>query len=260
MKHISTALILLTVSLSILDCTGTRANSDTASGITSSASAKATSSAITSTDEIQMAQTLAQVMSTDRQSLLAIQSGACVKVDYTLASEKQTDQIYHVDCKGIEGTIEIIAGNNDEDQNFDITTDLTYSDEANTSRVDNSFYKISVSKDKVEHINKDFSEAFKTKSSSFELSGTSDYIFTPDNKSNDASSGQVEIESTVYFSKNDDLRYFDVTSFNLHKSSCGLDSGILSLANADITYQITYSGCGKFKVLEIKATETASFY
>lgn len=263
MKHISTTLILLTTSLSLLDCTGYRANSDTSntSATTTAVAAKAKSTTNSSSDDIQMAQSLAQVMSTDTRSLLAIQSGSCVKIDYGLSTEKQTDQIYHVDCKEIDGTIEIIASKNGDDQAYDITTDLTYSDEADTSRVDNSFYGIKIAKDKTEHITKDFSETFKTKNSSFEISGTSDYNFTPDNKSEDPMSGKVEIESTVYFSKNEkDLRYFDVTSFGLHKSSCGFDSGVLSLTNADVTYQIKYSGCGKFQVTEINPTETASFY
>ncbi len=261
MKHISASLILLTVSLSILDCTGKRASTETSSAEAATAASAKVQTSSTSVDDKQMAQAIAQLMSADKHSLLALQSGSCVKIDYGFSTDQQSDQIYHVDCKQIEGTIEIIANKNDEGQAYDITTDLTYSDDADTSRVDNSFYAIKVAQDKTEHINKDFSETFKSKTSSFELSGTSDLTFTPDKKSDDGLSGKVDVESTVYVSKNEaSLKYFDVTSFGLHKSSCGFDSGVLSFSNADVTYQITYSSCGNLKILETKPTETASFY
>ena len=248
----------------MMDCTGSRSGRETSTSTSSArakASVKAASSSSGSSDDIHMAQTLAEMMTSDRQSLLALQQGACVKLDYSLKSDKQDDQIFHVDCKAIDGTIEVIAGKGDSEKNYDITTDLTYTDDSSSSRVDNSFYTIKILKDKTEHISKDFSESFTSAKSAFELNGTSTYVFTPDKDSQDDTTGKVEIESTIYFSKNqNDLKYFDVASFGLHKSACGLDSGVLSMSNADVTYQITYSGCGSFKIKETKATETTALY
>lgn len=249
-----------------MDCTGSRSSSETSTSKTSAVVAKSTSKVVKVSDTVQpldtkFAQTLAELMTADRQSLMTFQTGGCVKTDYSLKSNKQDDQIFHVDCKTVDGTVEVIASKGSNDKTYDITTDLTYSVDSTSSRVDTSFYSIKIAKDKTEHITKDFSETFNSKSDSFEFSGTSNYLFTPDKGSEGDTTGKVSIDSTIYFSTNQkNMKYFDVASFGLHKSNCGIDAGTLSFSNADVTYHITYSGCGIFKIKETKATETAAFY
>ena len=261
-----TALILFTLSMSVMDCTGSRSSSETSSSAKTSASTKsagimAKASDTTTSLDTKFARTLAEMMTTDRQALMSFQTGGCVKTDYSLKSDEQDDQIFHVDCKTVDGTIEVIASKGGENKSYDITTDLTYSVDAISSRVDTSFYSIKIDKDKTERITKDFSETFVAKNASFEFSGTSNYLFTPDKDSESDTTGKISIDSTIYFSKNQkDMKYFDVASFGLHKSACGIDSGTLSFSNADVTYHITYSGCGTFNIKETKATDTAAFY
>ncbi|QDK39227.1 hypothetical protein [Bdellovibrio sp. NC01] len=258
MKHKS-SLLILGISLVLMDCTGKRASTE-ASSSSATSSAKTTTT-YSSAENLQIAQSLANVVTSDRQSLMAIQQGTCVNVDYNLKTDIHEDKIFRVGCTNIEGTIEVISDNANNEKTYEITTDLTYSDDVNTSRVDSSFYSIKISADQTEYINKDFSEVFKTNGKSYELSGSSNYVFTPDEESEDALAGDVSIESTVYFSKDQaDLKYFDVATYSLHKSACGIDRGILALSNADVSYQIVYSGCGKFKVKENNVSATASFY
>lgn len=265
MKHKS-SLVILGISLVLMDCTGKRANSDSSSSSLATSSAKATTASSKDStnsvaENLQIAQSLASVVTSDRQTLLAIQQGTCVHADYDLKTETHEDKIFRVNCTNIEGTIEVISNKANDEKAFEITTDLTYSDDANSSRIDSSFYSIKISADQTEYINKDFSEIFKANGKSYELSGNSNYVFTPDEDSEDNLSGDVSIESTVYFSKDQsDLKYFDIATYSLHKSACGIDRGILALSNADVSYQIVYSGCGNYKVKENKASATASFY
>jgi hypothetical protein len=173
----------------------------------------------------------------------------CVSIQVISNVSTDQDIKFTFNCVTTTGTIEIkdtsTSGAQDE-----IITNLQNSGANEKNSVDSDAL-FSKAADGSTQITNQFDNTMTDGANSFEIKGSSDVSFVPDNSAQPQAGGKVSIASSVDSTKNGvDVGLLAVTSSNLHRSSCGFDSGSIELKGDNHDVVIVYSGCGNESVTD----------
>jgi hypothetical protein len=252
----------LVASLALAACTNTSSSSSglAAQGDFSTAQLLANQVADSATSDIQNATSAGGVTTTQSTLPFAFAgvdisdsvSGAktCVTVDVKSDTANDFDVVWTFACPTETGTVELSRLTNAAGATDTLDTDLkqtylagTLADDADDSLV------VTKSSSGVLTLVKQFDDTLTDDGSDYESKGQANDSFTPDNAANPSAGGDVDLNSSLEFSKNGALiNSFTVASTDLHISTCGFDSGSIETKSASDDIVVTYSACGEFSI------------
>lgn len=177
---------------------------------------------------------------------------SCVTTKETTNPDGSKDILYTFDCKRVTGTSEIIVKKDASGKNFERHEDLKFASANGDVRQIKSDDQVNrTTATGVISVAKSFDE-FRTKGvDAIENKGNSTYIYTPDDATRPMKGGKVQIGRMFQSIKNGVVeKTVTVSSKDLHRSSCGMDSGSIEFVFPQHDVVVTFTGCGQRSITD----------